>query len=172
MRKVTWSEKASYGSIVQSYRQFLESNYGKCVIVFDGYSELQSTKDQEHARRSAKSSPTFNVRNETILNISQQVFLGNSKNKAGLIQLLTTELTNNGHTVHQAASDADTLIVENVVKLAAASTSVKVLANDTDVIVMLLYHWTSAMSKILIQSDIKRKGHKEWKQIEVKKAIC
>ena len=68
----------------------------------------------------------FNIKDETVLTVSQQSFLGNSSNKAGLIKLMSPKLTADGHTVKQAVSDADTLIIESVLEIASEGKSVRV----------------------------------------------
>ena len=83
---------------------------------------------------------------------------------------MSPKLTADGHTVKQAVSDADTLIVESVLEIASEGKSVTVFCNDTDVIVMLLHHWHENLGKILVRSDIPRKGYKARKQLDVGEA--
>ena len=150
LRQIKWNEKSSFEAILDSYSSFINSKYGKSTIVFDGYGVLPSTKDHEHSRRGSLLSPDFKIREETILTVSQQSFLTNSKNKNGLLKLLIPRLLSDGHTVKQAEADADTMIVQTVLQAARDGKSVTVFANDTDVIVMLLYHWNSSLASILV----------------------
>ena len=83
---------------------------------------------------------------------------------------MSPKLTADGHTVKQAVSDADTLIVESVLEIASEGKSVTVFCNDTDVIVMLLHHWCENLVKCLVRSDIQRKGYKARKQLDVGEA--
>ena len=80
------------------------------------------------------------------------------------------KLLEDGHTVEQAASDADTLIVEAALRLASSGQSVTVFANDTDVIVMLLHHCSFDIGQIIVRSDIIKKGQRIRKQLDIQKA--
>ena len=51
LHRVILKKKGSYAEILKQYQSYLESKYGKCVIVFDGYLSGPSTKDHEHQRR-------------------------------------------------------------------------------------------------------------------------
>ena len=54
---VVWLKSCTYGEIVLSYSSFVKRNYGRnSVVVFDGYAECCSTKEEEQNRRSARSS--------------------------------------------------------------------------------------------------------------------
>jgi len=82
----------------------------------------------------------------------QNAFLANERNKSAFISILVTRLRAAGHTVHQATDDADTLVVKEALKLATAKKVVSVIANDTDILVLLLYHFCSDMSDIFMYS--------------------
>lgn len=56
----------------------------------------------------------------------------------------------------QAVHDANTLVVSTALEITGNGQPVTVVANDTDVIVMLLYHFKSAMTDILLQSETKQ----------------
>ena len=47
--------------------------------------------------------------------------------------------------MHQSIGDADTLIVHCALKLATQGTEVMVLADDTDVLILLIYQWYYSM---------------------------
>ena len=170
LRQIKWNVKTTFDAILQSYISFIDSKYGKSMIVFYGYAGLPSTKDHEHSRRGSMVSPDFKIREETILTVSQQSFLTNSNNKNSLLKLLIPRLLSEGHTVKQAEADADTMIVKTVLEAAREGKSVTVFANDTDVIVMLLHHWNSSMSLILVRSEIKQRGYTVTKQLDINEA--
>ena len=140
------------------------------TIVFDGYSGGPSTKDHEHSRRGSSTCPDFNIKRETLCTVTQQSFLTNSNNKTGLLAILIPQLIEDGHTVKQAVSDADRLIVRTAVQAASDGRSVTVFANDTDVITMLLHHWEEHMSSIVVRSEFKSKGNTVWKQLDIREA--
>ena len=66
---------------------------------------------------------------------------------------MTPELRKHKHTVKQAVADADTMIVSTALEIAANGKSVSVYANDTDIIVMLFYHWTESFGNVFVKSD-------------------
>jgi len=54
--------------------------------------------------------------------------------------------------VKQAVNDADTLIVDTAVE-AATERTVTVVATDTDVFIMLLYHMPNVVNDVCLQSE-------------------
>ena len=72
---------------------------------------------------------------------------------------------------HVVSQDEDALIVDKTLEYASNGKSVSLHANDTDIIVMLLHHWRGDMSQILVKSNYNRRGCKEWKQLDVEKAV-
>ena len=50
LHRIPWSRGASFESILETYSKYAATNYGKAVIVFDGYKEF-TTKDMTHKRR-------------------------------------------------------------------------------------------------------------------------
>lgn len=86
-------------------------------MAFDGH-DTHSTKDEEHFRRGrTQSSGDIAVESHIQVPVSQQEFIGNTKNKIGLIKLLSTHLEAAGCKVHQAEADADRLIVTTATHL-------------------------------------------------------
>lgn len=107
--------------------------------MFDGYREEFSTKDEEHLRRS-RSAINVDVKVEDSIHVTfgQSEFLANSNNKEQLISLLTFHLKERGCNVLQAHGDADTLIVSSAIKEAQKGMEVRVISDDTDILVMLI----------------------------------
>ena len=68
---------------------------------------------------------------------SQNKFLGNEKNKANLIDLLKTALSEVGFSVDQAESDEDTVIVRSALAASQSYDSVTIVAEDIDILVLL-----------------------------------
>ena len=91
---------------------------------------------------------------------SQNVFLSNNHNKKVFIDLLKEYLEKAGHSVLQSTDDADTLIVSTAIDLAISGKSVTVVADDSDVLIMLLYYWNTDMGKISLLCK-KSKGTEE-----------
>ncbi|KAK6183990.1 hypothetical protein SNE40_006544 [Patella caerulea] len=146
LHRVRWSKNQSYHQITDVYITFLQK-FGPATIIFDGYGE-PSTKDHEHRLRQAKSmSATIEVQlNRRCLN-KQEQFLTNEKNKSQFIAILSTRLRAAGHTVAQASADADTMIVNSALN-ASKQREVVLMAEDTDILVMIVYHFEPAMHDI------------------------
>ena len=72
----------------------------------------------------------------------------------------------NFHVVKQSRDDADRMIVECALQLAVEGNIVTVVAEDTDVLVLLMYYWNVNMADIYFQSEAKKsqkKGFHSWK---------
>ena len=91
---------------------------GQSVVVFDGYVSSASTKAAEQQRRTTQSI-SADILFECDMNTTttQKAFLANNKNKARLIDKLTTELQRAGVLVKQGPADADHLIVSTALTL-------------------------------------------------------
>lgn len=79
---------------------------------------------------------------------NQEVFLTNEKNKHQFILLISQYLKDDGQVVHQSTGDADTMIVQCALQYAIEGSEVNVVADDTDVLVLLMYHWKQNMLSI------------------------
>lgn len=81
----------------------------------------------------------------------QDVFLANVCNKTSFIELLMQQLELSGFQVNQARSDADIVIVFIALSYAERCHGpVAVLAEDTDILVLLLHHRKITMSDIFL----------------------
>ena len=69
----------------------------------------------------------------------QTAFLSSESNKARFVDLLSQHLAKEGHTVKQSKGDADTLIVASGVDASSLKKPVVVVADNTDILVMLLH---------------------------------
>ena len=83
---------------------------------------------------------------------------------------MTPQLEKDNHQVTQAVADADTLIVSTVLKYASDGKSVSVFANDTDILIMLVFHWQDKMADINVLSTVQSQGKKQSKVFNVKEA--
>ena len=121
----------------------VRNNYKSCYVVFDGY-EGKSTKSIEHLRRASTHPicPNIDVKGCSKVVFTQERFLSNNDNKSKFIKLLAKKLTEESHTVEICKGGADTAIVPTTLKTARMSKKMVVtVADDTDIAVMLLYHW-------------------------------
>lgn len=101
--------------------------------------------------------PTFN----------QKVFLKNEQNKSQFISFLSNELRREGHDVRNSLGDADTQIVSAALEYAEDNNEdVVVVAADTDILVLLMFHWKNGMHLYLLSDAPSNKEDKEMWRIE------
>ena len=81
----------------------------------------------------------------------QQAFFSNEKNKTNVISLPTTHLRGISHHVEVSRGDADTVIVSSALEFAWNGQTV--VAEDTDVLIMLVYHWRHCMEDIFLRKE-------------------
>ena len=124
-----------------------------CIWLID---EKPSIKDHEHQRPSRNASSYIKVDLHNQSSCSQKAFLKNSKNKAKFSELLSKHLPNDGHGIWNSKSDADTLIVSTAIQYTKKQDNeVVVVANDTDILVLLIYHLQKSM-KLFMYSSYKK----------------
>ena len=102
-----------------------------------------STKDAAHIRRSRQcvSSPDITFDEDMMITESKERFLSNENNKQRFIDYLNDLLTQNGIGTRKAVGDADRLIVKVALEKARLSHTV-LLGEDTDLLILLLFHLT------------------------------
>jgi hypothetical protein len=160
LHRVHWSKGMQFKSIGDEYVNYVRRNYGLAFVVFDGYEETMSVKSTEHERRAMKNRSSCDVviSEENEVPYTKERFLSNFRNKAGLISLLSTRLTADGHNVYVCTGDADTKIVSTALDVSREK-EVVVVADDTDVAVMLLYHWNDSLCNVYFFQE---RGKKCW----------
>ena len=168
LHRVTWSKGMKFKDIASEYSKYIIRNYELACIVFDGYDDALSLKSTEHQRRTMKngSSRSVVICEENESPYTKERFLSNTENK-NLISLLSTKLTIDGHHVYACSSDADTKIVSTALD-ASKEKPVTVVADDTDVAVMLIYHWNEELSDIYFHAE---RGDKCWSIREALKSL-
>jgi len=62
-------------------------------------------------------------------------------------------LENDGQVVHQSPGDADAMIVQSAVEYAIEGSEVNVVADYTDDLVLLMYHWKQNMARMYFLSE-------------------
>ena len=75
-----------------------------------------------------------------------------------------------GHAVIQSVSYADTLIVSAAIDLASDGKHTTVIADDTDILVLLLFHWNADMADIHLRSECKQAQKIPLKLIDIREA--
>ncbi len=101
---------------------------------------------------------------------NQQLFLANEKNKVQFINLLSHYLRLDGHAVIQNKGDADSQIVSAAIALASDGKHTAVIADDTDILVLLLFHWNADMADIHLRSERKKAQNIPLKLIDIREA--
>ena len=77
-----------------------------------------------------------------------RVFLSNEGNKVQFISLLRQYLQCDGQAVYNSTGDADTMIVANALRIASEGNEINVVADDTDVLIMLMHHWMDTIADV------------------------
>ena len=140
LHKLPWQRGSTYNQLAEMYVEFVARKYKNATIVSDGYSTQQTTKAAAHVRRHG-TSVQVNFTGDMILQDVREKFLTNPSNKQRFINLLSETLMKLGFQIHHAKDDADCLIVKTTLDVAASSTTV-LIGEDTDLLVLLLYHVT------------------------------
>ena len=155
VHRLPWKTRSTFASILQSYSDYVIIKYGKAVIIFDGYCGA-STKDITHRQRTrGKKGPTVSFTKEMCLTVSKELFLIAPQNKQCLIELLGEVLQEAGCEVFHAQADADVLIVQKAIESANSKDTVLV-GDDSDLLVLLLYHLTSTSYNLFLAPEPKK----------------
>lgn len=139
IHRLKWHLNELFSDILQKYVKHILHYYGTNVcVVFDGYKKM-SIKSVERSRQSIHASSDEIFFNETMhLKTSQEKFLGNSTNKAKLIDMLREKLQTAGILTFQCEGDADRTIVSTAIsKAETLSKRVVIIAEDTDILVLV-----------------------------------
>ena len=153
LHRLKWVEGRTYCSITDEYVAFTVKHYGHATVVFDGYG-VPTTKDNTHQRRMKdRITSTVTIGSATQFKGKKEDFLSNSQNKQSLIQLISNGLRKSGCHVVQSEGDADLEIVRAAIALASLS-STTLIGEDTDLLVLLLYHThVSDVKDLYFRSD-------------------
>ena len=159
IHRVRWVKGETYDQTCNRYAKHVFDNYSNCTIVFDGYT-VPSPKDHEHFRREGlgKTSSNITVTPTNKAHKSQEDFLNNTHNKQQFVHILSERLRELGHRVINCDDDADTIIAATAIEYASSS-DVTVVADDTDVILLLVHHFQNSMKNVYFRSD---KASKTW----------
>ena len=98
-----------------------------------------------------------------VVHNKQNAFLSNELNKSQFMSLLGNHLQTKGFIVHHSSNNADTLIIKCAIKLALAGNVCTVIADDTDILVLLMYYLQPHMADIFlfsIESKCSKSGQK------------
>ena len=113
LHQVSWNKNCFYSEVIDQYCEYLQNNYGSCIVVFDDYENGASTKDHEHRRRNkGMVFPYVKIELDMVAHNKQNDFASNKLNKSHFISVFGNCLQTKGFIVHQSSNDADTLIVK------------------------------------------------------------
>lgn len=138
LHRVKWSLGSTFTSICQQYVTYVKKHYGhEITVVFDGYTDVNSTKRAEQKRKGKKSAD-INFELHMKVTVQQDQFLSNENNKTRLINLLSQQMIDAGIEIQVAAGDADTSIVRCAIDKAPLHRTVAVVGEDVDLLVLLI----------------------------------
>ena len=171
LHRIPWARGSTFGCILKSYTDFVAKNYGAAVIVFDGYEKF-STKDMTHRRRSkGKKGVSVSFTQDMSLTVTKDIFLNDPTNKQCFIQMLGEKLANEGCKVFHDPADADLLFVKKAVE-SALSIDTALVGDDTDLLVLLIFHASLSNKDIFFHSDRKTNSKSRvWNIKEVKSGL-
>ena len=169
LHRMRWKKVASFGEIVDSYVSYIEKRFDLTTVIFDGY-EKSTIKDNEHERRSsAKVSATMTPKPDMWAPENQDAFLSNANNKTQLIKMLAKHLEKN-HSVQISEGDADILLVKEAMNFARNAQSVTVVADDTDIFVLLVHHWKQGMASVYLHMEGRTTKKEQSRLYDIKEA--
>jgi len=174
LHRVVWPPDSTYAEIVSHYVQYVKRHYGhKCHIVFDGYSVAPTPKDLEHERRrESRMSPDIDVEEHIPAYHNQAGFMMNTHNKSLFIRMLAAQLQQHQYTVRHAVDDADTLIVKTALEFCVHAEPVTVVADDTDILVLLVHHFNQSMADLYMLSATGGQKAKTASPISIRDLCC
>ena len=152
IHRVKWMKKGTYRDVLKQYVSYVRAKYNNCCIVFDGYVQGPSIKDSEHQRRVRKACADIQLSECMDAYLNQETF-SNRWNKAQFISLLSRYLVSDAQIVYNSTGDADTLIASCVLQIALEGQEVNVIADDTDVLILLIHHWRESMADVYFLSE-------------------
>ena len=156
LHRVVWPKSATYLDVMNAYLGYIRRHYSSCVVVFNGYGSGPSIKDSEHTQRNTLLTPAVSIEQHMPAYRSQSAFLMNTRNKQGFVELLVQHLQDNAIAAFQAKDDADTVIVRTALDIASKVEPVTVVADDTDILVLLVHHFKPDMGDMYMLSEITR----------------
>ena len=159
LHRVCWIKGMSFSEIGKLYVNYVRKHYGKATVVFYGY-EGVSTKSCEHKRRAGNGArcPDIEIVESNKVQFPQERFLSNESNKDQIIKLISTFLRDDSQTVINCTDDADTAIVSTALGYCTGESPVVVVADDTDIVIMLLYHWRKGMGDPIFFQERSNRG--------------
>ncbi len=141
---IVWPFRGGASDNVESMKTRLSSVAGEKILVFDKYHDV-SAKDHERMRRAGLGSISYDLTTNTPMP-SRDAIMRNKHNKLQLSKVLSTFSFGEGVTVESRSDgmfvhdEADITMISFLLMAADSNTQViRILSDDTDVFVMLVY---------------------------------
>ena len=149
----------SFKQIADKYVSFVVRKYRCPTVIFDGY-RVSSTKDHEHAKRCPiPLSRPVHITDEVRVPYTQEKYFILEENKANFVQFLSARLRTAGVDVIECDGDADCYIAKTALEYASRNEGpIAAVLDDTDIAVMLLYHWEERMDDVIAVQEVARRS--------------
>ena len=149
---VRWAKGKTFFELAETYHKYyIKKNYDadNLVVIFDGYND-ESIKSHEHMRINLiPQSCNVQVLAENKVPFTQDRFLSNIENKSSFVKFLPRKLQEWNVDVINCHGDADATIVKSAMHYAQQSSeTIVIVADDTDIAVMLVHHWNESYADI------------------------
>ena len=165
LQRISWKRDDTFNSIAKGYIEYKQQNFTNPIVVFDGYNAGPSTKDTAHlCHTKGLVGPKVNFVRSMPLKTKKEHFLSNYENKQRFIDMLSSKLQEHGVKTRHAKSNADLLIVQTAVDL-AANCETMVVGDHTDLLVLLCLHADVKSQPLFFKSEKQqtaKKNHKVW----------
>ena len=86
---------------------------------------------------------------------AREDFLSNNGNKMQIIRLLSEQLQKEDHKVTNCDVDADTNIVDAALDIICDNNIATVVAEDTNILILLVYLWNLEMADVYLRTKAK-----------------
>lgn len=154
LHKIPWKVGSTFNQLFHQYSDYVLSKYHGGSVVFDGYQGGPSIKDVTHLRRNKVVGNEVQYTADMYLKTKKDVFLSSTSNKSRFLIDLAVHLRSKSISVIESPSDADVLIVRTALNIAKHNRTV-VVADDTDILVLLIYHTTKKCMDVYFSPESK-----------------
>ena len=140
-----WDKRTTYGDVVRCYLAYVEKHFPdpeETFIIFDGYLQ-PSTKDMVHGIRNPIAPLEIDVAFDNVVDCKRELLLSNPKNKHKFIGLLMEGLEEGLYHLSQC-----------VAMEVLESSHVYVVAEDTDILIMMLHHFREPKHCVYLRQSL------------------
>ena len=159
LHRIPWTRGETFENVCHKYVNYVLKKYGEATVVFDGYNNGPDIKDITHKRRSPGTGPTVALNLQTVVTLKKKEFLSNKVNKQKFLSILSSQLEKAGCSTAHASGDADVLIMLTAVH-SSKSVDTVLVGEDTDLLVLLLYHAALNSKELYFRPEPKSNARK------------